>query len=60
MHHFYLKILGLAVLDEYQHKGYGKELISALELPEEDIVNIIESMKSDFIQENRGIIYTFV
>lgn len=24
-------ILGLAVLDEYQHKGYGKELMSAAE-----------------------------
>ena len=32
-----------------------KELISALELPEEDIIKIIESMKSDFIEANRGI-----
>lgn len=32
-----------------------KELITALELPEEDIINIIESMKDDFAQEERGI-----
>lgn len=32
-----------------------KELISALELPEEDIIQIIESMKADFQEANRGI-----
>ena len=32
-----------------------KELISALELPEEDIIQIIESMKVDFQEANRGI-----
>ena len=32
-----------------------KELITTLEMPEEDIIKIIESMKSDYIQENRGI-----
>lgn len=32
-----------------------KELITALELPEEDIIKIIESMKSEFELENRGI-----
>ena len=30
-----------------------KELISALELPEEDIIQIIESMKADFQEANR-------
>lgn len=32
-----------------------KELISSLELPEEDIIQIIENMKIDFAEENRGI-----
>ena len=32
-----------------------KELITALELPEEDIIKIIENMKSEFELENRGI-----
>lgn len=32
-----------------------KELISALEIPEEDIIQIIESMKADFQKANRGI-----
>lgn len=32
-----------------------KELISALELPEEDIIQIIECMKADFQEANRGI-----
>ncbi len=32
-----------------------KELISSLELPEEDIIQIIESMKADFQEVNRGI-----
>lgn len=32
-----------------------KELISALELPEEDIIQIIESMKANFQEANRGI-----
>lgn len=32
-----------------------KELISALELPEEDIIQIIESMKADFQEANKGI-----
>lgn len=32
-----------------------KELISALELPEEDIIQIIESMKADFQEANIGI-----
>lgn len=32
-----------------------KELITVLELPEEDIIKIIESMKSEFELENRGI-----
>ena len=32
-----------------------KELISALELPDEDIIQIIESMKADFQEANRGI-----
>jgi len=32
-----------------------KELITTLELPEEDIIKIIESMKMDFLQANRGI-----
>ena len=37
-----------------------RELISALELPEKDIIQIIESMKSDFANENRGIEITKV
>ena len=31
-----------------------KELITAIELPEEDIIKIIESMKSDWVEANRG------
>lgn len=32
-----------------------RELISALELPEEDIIKIIENMKTDYANESRGI-----
>lgn len=32
-----------------------KELITTLELPEEDIIKIIDNMKSEFSEENRGI-----
>lgn len=32
-----------------------KELITTLELPEEDIIKIIDNMKSEFSAENRGI-----
>ena len=32
-----------------------KELITTLELSEEDVLNIIESLKSDCLQEERGI-----
>lgn len=32
-----------------------KELITTLELPEEDIIEIIDNMKSEFSAENRGI-----
>ena len=31
-----------------------KELITAIELPEVDIIKIIESMKSDWVEANRG------
>lgn len=32
-----------------------KELITALEIPEEDIIKIIQSMQEDYKEENRGI-----
>lgn len=32
-----------------------RELISALELPEDDIIKIIENMKTDYENENRGV-----
>ncbi len=32
-----------------------KELITTLELPEEDIINIIQNMQSEYKEQNRGI-----
>ena len=32
-----------------------KELITATEIPEKDIINIVEEMKEDYSNENRGI-----